>query len=474
MPNAKIVVTLGPATEASDTIRALIRAGARIFRLNASHGTWGQHSERIELIRRAEKALGCPVAILLDLQGPKLRLGEFCSGGCTLKSGARFTITTGQAMGDETLASTAYEFLAADVRPGDRVLLNDGAVTLRARSNDGVAVEFDVIAGGPIGDHKGINLPDAKVSETTTTEKDLSDLREGLAAGVDFIALSFVRSAADVCGLRKRLGASHAPIIAKIETPQAVKDIDNILGAANGIMIARGDLGVEMPLETVPTIQKQLIQKARRRNRFVITATHMLESMIENSRPTRAEASDVANAIYDGTDALMLSAETSVGKFPIAAVECMARIAEEAENGIRRHGLPDTSSFCGSSDSDAIADAAYRAARIAGAKAIVVFTATGSGARCISRYRPTMKILAMTPSLEIARRLLLNYGVSPVVVPDANVPDPKTIHEMIGQSESLLVEQGHLKPGDKVIFVADESGACAASVNLMKLDRVAG
>ncbi len=474
MANAKIVVTLGPASEAPASIQALIRAGARIFRLNASHGPWEKHAERIQAVRAAEAATGLPAAILLDLQGPKIRLGRFRDGKCTLLTGSRFTITTDEMVGDETCASTTYAGFADDVRPGDCVLLNDGAVTLRARSRHGTRVEFDVLTGGPVGDQKGINLPGVRVSAPSMTSKDIADLDAGIAAGVDFVALSFVRSADDVLGLRERIGNSRIPIIAKIEKPEAVHEIDGILAAANGIMVARGDLGVEMSLEAVPPIQKRLIRAARRRNRFVITATQMLESMIEMPTPTRAEVSDVANAIYDGSDAVMLSAETSVGKYPVQAVEYMARIAAEAELGLRRRGFTDpprinSSADSNSTDSDILADAAYNAAKAAGVQAIIVFTATGYSARLISRYRPPVKIVAMTPFPETVRRLLINYAVIPVLAPEVNTTDG-----MLEQMDTLLVGLGLVSPGNKVIFVAGTPIGRSGSTNLMKLHCVTG
>src|SRR5271165_1246318 len=410
MANAKIVATLGPATEAPETVRALIRAGAQIIRLNASHGPWQQHAARIRTIRDAETATGTPVGILLDLQGPKIRLGRFAAGKCVLETGAQFTITTDEVSGDETCASTTYAGFADDVKAGDRVLLNDGCVTLRALSNDGTAVKFDVVSGGPIGDQKGINLPGVRVSAPSMSQKDLEDLRAGLAAGVDYVALSFVRSADDVLALRERMGALRVPIIAKIEKPEAVHDIDAILDVANGIMVARGDLGVEMSLEMVPPIQKRLIRQARRRNRFVITATQMLESMIENANPTRAEVSDVANAIYDGSDAVMLSAETSVGKYPVEAVQYMARIAAETESSISKRGYQEPPTGPHPGNAEILADAAYRAAREARVAAIVVFTASGYSARLVSRYRPPVRIIAMTGSMDTVRRLMVNYA----------------------------------------------------------------
>jgi pyruvate kinase len=471
MANAKIVATLGPATEAPETVRALIRAGAQIIRLNASHGQWQQHAARIRTIREAESATGCPVGILLDLQGPKIRLGRFTEGKCVLRTGAQFTITTAEVSGDETCASTTYAGFAHDVKPGDRVLLNDGCVTLRALSNDGTAVRFDVVSGGPIGDQKGINLPGVRVSAPSMSQKDLEDLRSGLSAGVDYVALSFVRSADDVLALRERMGALRVPIIAKIEKPEAVHEIDGILDVANGIMVARGDLGVEMSLEMVPPIQKRLIRQARRRNRFVITATQMLESMIESANPTRAEVSDVANAIYDGSDAVMLSAETSVGKYPVEAVRYMARIAAEAERGLKRRGFAELTRISpdagGPSDSDVLADAAYTAAKAANVQAIVVFTATGYSARLISRYRPPVRIIAMTSSTETVRRLLVNYGVMPILAPEMTTTDG-----MLEQIDTLLVQRGLLHAGDKVVFVAGVPIGRAGSTNLMKLHSV--
>ena len=469
MAHAKIVVTLGPASDSLEKVIALIKAGAQIFRLNASHGPWEQHQQRITTVREAENFTGVPVGILLDLQGPKIRLGKFEGGKCVLRTGARFTITTEEILGDENRASTIYKQFATDVRRGDRVLLNDGAVELRVTSTDGVSVDLDVVSGGPIGNQKGINLPGVKVSAPSLTEKDLADLAAGLAAGVDYVAMSFVRNSADVRAVRDHMGAARVPIVAKIEKPEAVHDIDAILDVSNGIMVARGDLGVEMSLEMVPPIQKRLIRRARRKNRFVITATQMLESMIENPNPTRAEVSDVANAIYDGSDAVMLSAETSIGKYPVNAVEYMVRIAEEAERGLRRRGFVDLPYIAGSSDSDVVADAAYNAARAAGVQAIVVFTDSGYSARLISRYRPPVKIIAMTASMDTVRRLLVNFGVVPVLAPVTLSTD-----EMLSQMDTLLVGLGLLRAGDKVVFVAGQPVGRAGSTNLMKLHRVTG
>jgi pyruvate kinase len=289
-----------------------------------------------------------------------------------------------------------------------------------------------------------------------------------MEAGVDFVAISFVRSAADVQMVRERMGAARVPIIAKIEKPEAVHDIDAILDVADGIMVARGDLGVEMSLEMVPPIQKRLIRKARRRNRFVITATQMLESMIENPNPTRAEVSDVANAVYDGSDAVMLSAETSVGKHPVAAVEYMVKISEEVERGLKRRGFAEPLAI-GTDDSEIVADAAFHAAKSAGVEAIVVFTESGYSARLISRFRPLFRVIAMTSSLDVVRRLTVNYGVTPVLAPNVTTTD-----EMLGQMDTLLVSNELLYPGNRVVFVAGTPVGRAGSTNLMKLHTVEG
>lgn len=472
LANAKIVATLGPASDSPELVTELIRVGARVFRLNASHGVWAQHQKRIETIRAVEAAVGTPVAILLDLQGPKIRLGRFAGGKCVLQTGDSFRITTEEILGDNRQASTTYSLFANDVRPGDRVLLNDGAVTLKALANDGTGVDFEVVSGGVAGDQKGINLPGVKVSAPSMTEKDMDDLAAGLRAGVDFVALSFVRSAADVRELLEKMGPVRIPVIAKIEKPEAVTNIQEILDAAAGIMVARGDLGVEMSLEMVPPIQKMLIGEARKKNKFVITATQMLESMIENSNPTRAEVSDVANAVYDGSDAVMLSAETSVGKHPVAAVAYMTKIALEAERGLAASGdvrvsLPRSSPTADLSDSGIVAEAAFVAAHAAGVRAIVVFTDSGYSARLISRLRPRVPIIAMSTSLDIVRRLRMNYGVRPVLAPEVGTTD-----EMLGQMDTLLPALGLLRSGDKVVFVAGTPIGRSGSTNLIKLHQV--
>jgi pyruvate kinase len=469
MPNTKIVATLGPATDAPGILDQLLAAGVDVFRLNASHGTQAEHAARIAAVRAAAGAVGSNAGILLDLQGPKIRLGRIEGGGCTLRAGNIFTITTEAVTGDCETASTGYANFANDVQPGDRILLADGTVELRAVASDGVRVRTEVVTGGPIADHKGINLPGVKVSIPSLTEKDLSDLHFGLNSGVDLIALSFVRTANDVLQLRNRLGGRPAAIVAKIEKPEAWENIDEILDVTDGVMVARGDLGVETALERVPRIQKGIIRRARRSGKFVITATQMLESMVERCMPTRAEVSDVANAIYDGTDAVMLSAETSIGKFPVEAVRYMQRIASESEDSIRKKGFLDPPHQPEPTSPEILADAAYHAARDSKAAAIVVFTSTGSSARLVSRYRPPVSIFAVTPHDTTARQLAVNYGVTPILAPDVFDTD-----EMLALMDRLVVQNGLLKIGELVVFVAGQPVGRPGTTNLMKLHRIGG
>jgi pyruvate kinase len=466
MRSTKIVITLGPSTDRPGVLRRLFEAGADVFRLNASHGTHEEHAARIAAVRSLEAELKRHVAILLDLQGPKIRLGQFEHGGCTLEAGQRFVITTEPVMGNCARACTSYPELARDVKPGDTILLADGSVRLRVMDADGVAVHCEVATGGPISDRKGINLPGVKISTPSMTRKDMADLQFGLASGIDMVALSFVRTAHDVTRLKLFLEQNDAaiPVIAKIEKPEGYQNRSAILEEADGIMVARGDLGVEMPVEKVPFIQKSLIRRARRYGKFVITATQMLESMIENPFPTRAEVSDVANAIYDGTDAVMLSAETSIGKFPVEAVDMMSRIATEAENSIRASGYQDPQAKDDQSYAQIVADAAYRAARAANVAAIVVFTSSGTSARIVANFRPPVPVYAFTAHEAVARRLAVVYGAHPVIAPEVGSTD-----DMLRQLETTLLERGWVKPGDGVVFVAGQPIGQSGTTNLMKL-----
>jgi pyruvate kinase len=467
--NTKIVATLGPATDSPESLRRLFDAGVNVFRLNASHSDWEQHYVRMAAVRKTAEELGVHVAILLDLQGPKIRLGEFAGGSCELQTGASFTITSKPVMGCSREAYCTYQPLPSEVKPGDRVLLNDGAVELEALSGDATSVQFRVVSGGPLGNHKGVNLPGVKLSTPALTEKDAEDLERGLEADVDFVALSFVRNANDVYQLRRRLEEreSRAMLIAKIEKPEGWENIEGVLDASDGVMVARGDLGVEMPLEKVPFIQKRMIELARQKGKFVITATQMLESMIENARPTRAEVSDVANAICDGTDAVMLSAETSVGHNPGLVAQTMASIASETENWLRPKGFPDPLPRVTPSNAEIVSEAAYHAARSASVAAIVVFTTSGTTARLISRYRPPVPIYAFTQSPAVARQLAVSYGVHPIIAPVVS-----TTERMLLQMEEVIVDRGLLQPGDNVVIVAGQPIGQIASTNLMKLHRL--
>ncbi|MFM2123849.1 MAG: pyruvate kinase [Acidobacteriota bacterium] len=469
MRSTKIVATLGPATDSQGTLFDLFAAGVDVFRLNASHGEWPQHQARIDAIRSTAANLGLHVGILLDLQGPKIRLGEFEGGHADLATGSTFTITTEPVRGTCQRASCTYEPLPREVCVGDRVLLADGAVELCAIAVHANSVDFQVVSGGPIGDHKGINLPGVKLSAPSMTPKDREDLENGLNADVDFVALSFVRNAHDVYSLRRCLEEreSRAMLIAKIEKPEAWDNIDAILDASDGVMVARGDLGVEMPLEQVPLIQKQLIARAREKGKFVITATQMLESMIEHARPTRAEVSDVANAICDGTDAVMLSAETSVGHDPAGAVRIMASIAVETEQWLRPKGFKDPLPRVTPSNAEIVAESAYWAARSAGVVALVVYTTSGSTARMISRFRPPVPIYAFTPSPAVAQQLSASFGVYAVLAPEVS-----TTEDMLLQMERVLEARRLLVSGDNVVFVAGQPIGEVGSTNLMKLHRL--
>lgn len=468
MRRTKIVATLGPQSGSPEVLTRLFEAGVDVFRLNASHGTHEDHAERIRLVRALSAEREVHPAILVDLQGPKIRLGDFEGGGCDLVTGSRFTITTEPVAGTPERASTSYSNFAKDVRPGDDVLLADGSITLKVLRTDGVAAECEVVSGGPIKSRKGINLPGVEVSTPSLTKRDMADLQFALQQGVDMVAMSFVRKPKDVLRLRHFLDEQDAqvPIISKIEKPEGWNNLDAILCESDGVMVARGDLGVELPIEKVPFIQKSIIQRAREQGKFVITATQMLESMVESPFPTRAEVSDVANAIYDGTDAVMLSAETASGKYPVEAVRMMARIAAEAESSLRQ--MPERARLPGERNtySEIVADAVDHAARSAGVRAIVVFTSTGYSARLISKYRPSIPVYAFTPRGTTARQLAAVYGVRAVVTEEVD-----TIDGMIAHVDRVLVERKWVNPGDGVMFVAGQPVGRPGTTNLMKLHR---
>jgi pyruvate kinase len=467
----KIVTTLGPATDNPELIRKLIEAGVDVFRLNASHGTQEEHGNRIRWVREIATEMGVHSGILLDLQGPKIRLGTFRNGGCRLEQGRQFSLTSEDVEGSCERASTTYKGFVRDLRTGNRILLADGTVELRVVDKTETDVVCEVVRGGHISDRQGINLPGADVSAASLSKKDISDLRFGLEAGVDMVALSFVRKRDDVLRLRVYLedADAHVSIIAKIEKPEAWHNLDAILDETDGVMVARGDLGVEMALERVPFVQKSIIERARKHGKFVITATQMLESMVSAAVPTRAEVSDVANAIYDGTDAVMLSAETSIGRYPVEAAAMMGRIAMEAEDSVRHHGFRELARREGTTPSyaETMADVAYRCASLQGAVAIVVFTASGSSARLVAKYRPPVPIYAFTHSEAVARQLSVIYGIVPMLV-----PNPADTDEMVKVIDHILLGQSLVKPRDNVVFMAGQPIGHPGTTNFVKLHRM--
>ena len=463
----KIACTLGPATNSPEMIAGLIQAGMNVARLNFSHGSRGQHLETIGLIREIAASLGEHVAILQDLQGPKIRTGTLESTPINLLSGQRFAITTEQITGDSQRVSTSFEALPSVLKPGDLVLLSDGLVELEVESISGRDVDCVVMNGGVVGERTGINLPWVDVGGDSLTEKDLEDLEFGLEQGVDVVALSFVRGAGDVEMLRRRIEQSgyDQPIVVKLEKPQAIDELDRILEIADGIMVARGDLGVEAGPERVPVLQKRIISAANQARIPVITATQMLESMIDNPRPTRAEASDVANAVFDGSDAVMLSGETAIGQYPIEAVRMMDLIVREAETlsvGAFRPPLGAAGlEFAGS-----LALAASQTAASLGAAAIVTRTQTGYSARLASSHRPIAPIVAVTHDEVIARRLEIAWGVYPVVVPPA-----ESLDVLLKQMEVAASETGLIDKDGILVMLATSSPDASGHMNLMEIRR---
>lgn len=471
MRRAKIVCTLGPATDSYDQIKALVEAGMDVARFNLSHGEHAEHEERYQRVRKASDETGHSVGLLADLQGPKIRLGRFTEGPVLLERGDTFTITVEQdAEGDRHSCGTTYQGLAADVTPGERILVDDGKVCLEVTSVDGPRVHTTVIEGGMVSDHKGLNLPGVAVSVPALSDKDEADLRWALRTGFDVIALSFVRSGKDIEDVHRIMDEEgrRLPVIAKVEKPQAVDNIEDIVACFDGIMVARGDLGVEMPLEQVPIVQKRAVKLAKRNAKPVIVATQMLDSMIENSRPTRAEASDVANAILDGTDAVMLSGETSVGKYPTATVRTMAKIVEAAEEDILAKGLPDlTESNKPRTQGGAVARAAAEIGDFLGAKFLVAFTQSGDTARRLSRYRSPIPLLAFTPEQATRSQLNLTWGVETFLGPHVDSTDA-----MVDQVDELLLRYGRCQKGDVVVITAGSPPGVAGTTNLVRIHHI--
>ena len=456
MRRAKIVATIGPASESEDVLESLIQAGMNVARLNFSHGRHADHLSRIERVRRVSRRLKKPVGILQDLQGPKIRTGELQNGlPVFLKDGAQFTLTSRKVEGNEQVCSTTYEGLPADVEPGNLLLLDDGALELQVESVSGPDVVTRVIHGGQLSEHKGINLPGVTPNLPAITGKDYEDLRFGLSQNVDFVAISFVHTAEDVALARQAIveidaGKARTPVIAKLEKPAALDNLDAILEIADGVMVARGDLGVELSAHKVPSIQKHIIQRANMRGRVVITATQMLETMITHPQPTRAEASDVANAIFDGSDALMLSGETATGNYPLESVRMMAAIIDDAEQHIDTYGRWQGTALASNGDDlISLTQSASRLANDRDVAAIAIFTRTGRTARLMSKSRPGVPILAFTPLPETLNQMQILWGVAPFLVPHAN-----TVEAMLAHVEATMLLSSPIKPGQQIILIA--------------------
>jgi pyruvate kinase len=468
--HSKIVCTIGPASNSPRIIARLLRAGMDVARLNFSHGSHDDHAQSITTLRAAAKELRKPIAILADLQGPKIRTGALAGGGpVLLRAGQKFIITTARVLGDSTRVSTTFTALPREVHRGDRILLSDGLIELRVAKVRGHEVVCDVINGGALGQHKGINLPGIKLRVPALTPKDREDLLFALKHGANYIAVSFVRRPEDVALAKAlvRRARADTPVIAKLEKPEAIESLDAILRVADGVMVARGDLGVEMSPERVPVVQKMIIRKARECRRPVITATQMLESMTENPRPTRAEASDVANAIFDGSDAVMLSAETATGKYPVEAVAMMARIIEEAEGSITEFARPAPQERL--KVAETVAELVCHASRELHMKLIAVFTHSGFTARLISRYRPMVPIIAFSPEAETRRRMALIWGVRP-----KNIPDVRKVDGLAGVAEKHLLEERLVRKGDVIGIVAGTPMGIRGTTNFMKFHVIGG
>ena len=468
--HSKIVCTIGPSSCNPRILKRLLEAGMDVARLNFSHGTHAEHLKCIQLLRAAASELGKTIAILADLQGPKIRTGALAGGRpVLLRSGQKFTITTAKILGDSTRVNTTFLPLPKEVHRGDRILLSDGLIELRVESVRMKDVNCRVVNGGALGEHKGINLPGVKLRVPALTPKDKTDLKFALAHGADYIAVSFVRRPEDVL-LAKRLirrAKKDTPVIAKLEKPEAIESLEQILKVSDGVMVARGDLGVEMSPERVPVVQKNIIARAREFRRPVITATQMLESMTENPRPTRAEASDVANAIFDGSDAVMLSAETASGKYPVEAVSMMARIIEEAEASITEFSRPATQEKL--KVAETVAELVCHASRELHMKWIVVFTHSGFTARLVSRYRPLVPIVAFSPEAETRRRLALLWGVAPLEIPNLCKVD-----QLAEISEKRLLEEKLVRKGDVIAIVAGTPMGVRGTTNFMKFHVIGG
>ncbi len=466
----KIVCTLGPASADEETLRSMMEAGMDVVRLNFSHGSHEDHQARIEMIRRIAREVGRTVPIMQDLQGPKIRVGDLKNGGVLIHKGQRLVLTSEPiAVSDGQRVFVSYPSLAEDVDVGGHILVDDGLLELEIIDTRDGEVVTEVVVGGPLRSRKGVNLPHIRTSTPSLTEKDIEDLEFGLEMNVDIIALSFVRSEADVADLMKRVRASgkHASVVAKIEKPEAVRKIDQILKEADGIMVARGDLGIEMPMAQVPNTQKMIIRKSLVAAKPVITATQMLDSMIDNPRPTRAEASDVANAVLDGSDAVMLSGETAVGKYPVRVVEVMAQIIEQAEQFLRKPDLPTPERGENEDVTEAVSRTAVRLAEHVGAAAIACLTASGTTARNIARHRPTMPLYAFTDNNRLVGQLGILWGTKTF-----HIPFQRDTDQGVTLVHQILSEHALVKPGDPVVITAGMPLPAKGRTNMVHVSHI--
>ncbi|MGH4122895.1 MAG: pyruvate kinase [Clostridium sp.] len=469
MKKTKIICTVGPASDNSETIRSLINAGMDVSRHNFSHGDHAEHKIRMDLVKELRVELNKHIAIMLDTKGPEIRTGNFAAGKVELKEGAKFTVVCGEeVIGDETTCSVTYNRLNQDVKPNDIILIDDGLVGLIVKEVKGQKIECIVANTGMVGNHKGVNVPGVSIKLPALTEQDIEDLKFGVTQEVDIVAASFIRKASDVLDIRRILnenGGADIQIFSKIENREGVNNIDDIIKFSDGIMVARGDLGVEIPTEEVPIVQKMIIEKCNAAGKAVITATQMLDSMMRNPRPTRAESSDVANAIFDGTDAIMLSGETANGKYPIEAVLIMSKIAQTAENALNyEENLKKKIKSHIPNVPNAISLATCNTAMELNASAIITATQSGNTARKVSAYRPECPVIAVTPYEKVARSLALNWGV--VAICSAKVD---STDELIDKSVDIALEAGYVEKGDLVVIAAGIPANFVGSTNMMKV-----
>ena len=466
----KIVCTLGPASDKEEILTELVKNGLNVCRFNFSHGSHEEHKERMDLVKKVRNDLNQPVAILLDTKGPEIRTGNFADPEVLLEEGQEFTITMKDVMGSKEVCSVSYKGLSKDVASGDTILIDDGLVGLRVQEVNGDDIHCIVENSGIVKNHKGVNVPGVSIKLPALTEKDVSDIEFGIEQGIDYIAASFVRKASDVLEIREVLeknNATHIQIISKIENQEGINNIDEILKVSDGIMVARGDLGVEIPTEEIPIAQKMMIKKCNKLGKPVITATQMLDSMIRNPRPTRAEVTDVANAIYDGTDAIMLSGETAAGKYPIEAVKTMATIAKRTEETLNYNELLRKRKIEEVTVTNAISHATCTTARDLSAASIVTFTSTGHTARMVSKFRPQCPIIATTEDEGVMRRLALTWGVYPIKTSHAGSTD-----EIIDNSIESSKEVNYLREGDLVVITAGVPAGVSGTTNLIKVHAI--